>query len=137
MREHKYRAWSEETQMMHYSHRLDGSDNPLWSWDVVFRKDWHDGKGEGDNGAIKMQYSGLNDKNLKEIYEGDICKTKQAMYEDISVIVWEDVSFRLKPIKELPQQSIKKFKPGVTMCICSYFEFEVIGNIFENPELVQ
>lgn len=130
MRVHKYRAWHEENKMMYYSHRPDGSDNPLWSWDVAFRKDWHDGKGLVDTGAVKMEWIGLKDKShdKKEIYEGDIVSFMDSEFNKrVGKVVYDCDDY-------LP-------------CFCIEWEdgnleenFEtavVIGNEFENPELLK
>ena len=129
MREHKYRAWSEKNKMMYYSHRPDGSDNPLWSWDVVFRKDWHDGKGPEDNGAIKMEWVGFMDKNLKEIYEGDVLKSINGL---VGEVVFERGAFLINyndtGLINTTIYSLNAYELNYT---------EVIGNSFENPELVK
>ena len=71
MREIKFRVYDEQTKRMWYTHR----DTPLKVKVIVgthiyfdFGKSFVDG---GRPGHI-MQYTGLKDKNGKEIYEGDI-----------------------------------------------------------------
>ena len=133
MREHKYRAWSEKNKMMYYSHRPDGSDNPVWSWDVVFRKDWHDGKGAEDNGAIKMECIGLRDRNKTDIYEGDIFKAFNLLSPTLEVIYksgcfgYEAEYMEFIPLKN----SNFDWANGKSDKI------EIVGNRFENPELVK
>lgn len=90
-----------------------------------------------ESNCVIMQYTGLKDENDVEIYEGDIVKTKQALYQDISVLVWDGLGFGLKSIKELPHPSCRKFEYGWISPICEYFKFEIIGNIYENPEFLQ
>jgi uncharacterized phage protein (TIGR01671 family) len=75
------------------------------------------------------QFTGLLDKNGKEIYEGDICKMKYP-WDWIGEIIFEYGSFSLNSNKE-------------TLLVYSYQwhcddkEIEVIGNIHQNPELLE
>ena len=76
-----------------------------------------------DNSFIVEQYTGLKDKNGKEIYEGDI------------------VSHRYNPVGEIVEydEHYSGFEPfrGDINCPDSETEAEVIGNIYENPELCE
>lgn len=68
------------------------------------------------DGAILMQYTGLKDKNGVEIYEGDILKG--GIYK-VYVVEWDygNTTFGLN------EYSVRK-------------AFEVIGNIYENKDLL-
>jgi len=65
------------------------------------------------------QFTGLHDKNGKEIYEGDIVKTKFGIIGDIQFL---DGCFCLH-------------REYADDCLSYYTNLTVIGNIYENPEL--
>ena len=88
MREIKFRAWDKARKKMIYKFII-APTSPGWG------------------GFIFMQYTGLRDKNGKEIYEGDVVKHSCGAY---GVITW---------INHTPTES------------------EIIGNIYENPELIK
>lgn len=73
-----------------------------------------------------LQYTGLKDKNGKEIYEGDICR-----YEDrAGSVVFDKGSFSLHT--NLGKGAVGCLDIGIFRNAC-----EVIGNIYENPELLE
>ena len=76
------------------------------------------------NQYIIEQYTGLKDKNDKEIYEGDILKTKDGY---ICFVVWSILAWVVEsPGSQSQDLELESF----------YNECEVIGNIHENPELL-
>lgn len=81
-----------------------------------------------DDGEL-MQYTGLKDKNGKEIYEGDILQdigNHEFRYE----VLWGLYEWRMA-LNGKMQTSILRHSDQ------SHYEFEVIGNIYENPELLK
>ncbi len=72
---------------------------------------------------LVMQYTGLKDKNGKEIYEGDILDGGES-YEGRYVVIYSGFGFWLK---DWPDELYSD----------DFTEREVIGNIYENPELIK
>jgi hypothetical protein len=75
--------------------------------------------------ATPMQYTGLKDKNGKEIYDGDIVKVSG--FSELMEVYFKDGYFGWG--KE--HRGMYSFDPFGTE------DLEVIGNIWENPELLE
>lgn len=135
-REIKFRAWDDG--VMIYSDK-NASDELYERLRYFFHRIRED--------AILMQYTGLKDKNGKEIYEGDLLKTDDVnldlVYGDISDVQFHNGSFYIiirhdflaLQLFDLP----KIYKPSDYPNIekASWLEgFEVVGSIHENPELL-
>lgn len=122
-REIKFRAWLPSWEEMDYAHEKSDVE---WSWrDNKFVLEiYHDdgfcwGMQEFENVKI-MQYTGLTDKNGKEIYEGDVIKY-ESVYGDIGTkkVDFEEGMFCVSHLALAQLSSI-----------------EILGNIYENPELI-
>lgn len=121
MREFKFRAWDKDNKEMVYQN----ADSPSFGTfkgekyctleEVFFY--------EKESFDI-MQYTGMKDKNGKEIYEGDIVKAKSSDgREFVGHVMFGDGSFFIKNDTSSNYRWID-------------YEVEVIGNIHENPELL-
>jgi len=77
-----------------------------------------------------MQYTGLKDKNGKEIYEGDIVKYETG---SIYIVVWGN-SFSGMWLQN--KQKFDNGPHGMGFESTEQNEIEVIGNIYSNPELL-
>ena len=78
-----------------------------------------------------MQYTGLKDINGKELYEGDIIKCKyNEMYcneTEIGLVIWNN---------QLSAYSLDNGEIKPTLSCFNENKLEVIGNEYENPELL-
>lgn len=115
MREIKFRAWDTRLKKMY---EVTGIDLTTDAWyDGIRHHHSHNGR------IVPMQFTGLQDKNGKGIYEGDI--VNDPLYVDRKyTVVWDKCLFRFK---EIPNEC---WLAGI------YALVEVIGNIYENPELL-
>ena len=86
---------------------------------------------EINSNSKKMQSTGLKDINGKEIFEGDIWKGEQGKW--IAKIVWNEDCARFE--YEIIRQKDKNTSYDIRMGRPE--RYEVIGNIYENPELLK
>ena len=75
-----------------------------------------------------MQYTGLKDKNNKEIYEGDILSNGNN--EKPYKVIFENGSFRAEFEGDFEEYSFDLINIVAQGC-------EIVGNIYENPELIK
>jgi uncharacterized phage protein (TIGR01671 family) len=121
MRDIKFRVWDGDIMHQDCSMFIEIDDGTVWENDP--QEEYHDSLKER-HGYTLMQYTGLKDKNGKEIYEGDIIKTTNYRNgrETNGVVKFEaDVC-----------------ESGFNFGSIGWYkdEFEIIGNIYEHPHLL-
>lgn len=124
----KFRAWHKTWEEMGKVKRIRFDDDANATTILFIGKDL------GVNAKIDefeiMQSTGLKDKNGKEIFEGDIVDYKGRK----AIIKWHGsyASFIYRFVDELHKRNAE-WEP----LYLAYYNFEVVGNKFENPELLE
>lgn len=143
MREIKFRAWELSTENRNII------NNKIIPWEELL--EFYNLENILDDNKLRkdfviMQYTGLKDKNGTEIYEGDILE-----------LINEDEE-RIKCVVEFGNRRIRTYSGTIIDVQCFYFKIgdrktnpvannylgkhdleiiKVIGNIYENPELLE
>jgi len=115
----KFKAWDKKDKVMIVPNGLTNPLNRL-----------------NDDRYIHLQFTGLPDKNGKEIYEGDILKTSvmHGMPAVIGVMEWHARKAQFGVTAYVEQELPKNIEVNVNSSQNNYPE--IIGNIFENPEII-
>jgi len=112
----KFRVWDTEVE------RMCEWDRPVNCWERWLRGD--------DPKAVIMQFTGLLDKNGKEIYEGDIVQRFPFLYT--GEIGWQQDGCAFEVFAIKTKGTWKSL--GLTRALAA--KLEVIGNIYEHPHLL-
>lgn len=126
----KFRVWDKLAERMIYPHN-DNQQHFIIDLNGRFHNLQN---GSGGDDYVIQQYTGLNDKNGNPIFEGDIVQYNQnSSYDNMDFIAkWSDDKlgfiFQSNSGEQLVNQTphLNRFK-----------HLEVVGNIFENPELLK
>lgn len=116
MRAIKFRVWDNE------ENNFWGEGRPLNLVSLV------DDSLVNDDDTVLEQYTGLNDKNGTAIFEGDIVRQQMRFAETNGVIFWQEEKSRFAI-------NLDGFITTITKPQES--SYEVVGNIHENPELLE
>ena len=125
MREIKFRAWLDDRFI--YS---DGKKEWIYSTPDGWEYTTEDNSGNGWVVNNVSQYTGLKDKNGKEICEGDIIENNRPIKKVKQTIEWFRGGFMLKQKGFFGYSSIELNDND------SENYYKIIGNIYENPTLL-
>lgn len=134
-REIKFRAWDERNKKMMTSHLIWGENT------VCLDGIMYESTSESthlDDISVLMQYTGLKDKNGVEIYEGDIL-TDDISHRNINTVVRFGQHMTSDDYYASPANGWfleGDDKDGRSLTEDMQLDYEVIGNIYENPELL-
>jgi uncharacterized phage protein (TIGR01671 family) len=118
MREIKFRAWDKRQNKM-----FDVSDILFSEAEVgVWLDDQNAEALPWDENLVLMQYTGLKDKNGTPIFEGDLVKRHKYWKGTHVIVSWEEKNAGFWPFCKANSYADK--------------HYEVIGDIYSNPELL-
>ncbi|MCI3922460.1 YopX family protein [Paenibacillus sp. TRM 82003] len=128
MREIKFRVWSKENGFMYEWEDLLGFDG--------FKEHMEIAETGDQNHSPMMQYTGLKDKNGKEIYEGDVLHVLELTNKELSSYA--------SPVEFIDFGFLVTEPNGTQVPLACFhkssyplFEIEIIGNIYEHPSLLK
>lgn len=132
MREIKFRAWDKRDKQIKEIYLIDWRTSKDYQMIQMPDPEFRSGQeawGNTQEHIILMQFTGLKDKNGKEIYEGDIAKDSLGqVYE----MVFHEKEARFS-LKEIPSSiNFANYRHVIDVRF-----MEVIGNKYENPELLE
>lgn len=130
MKEIKFRAWDKKTKTLRDVLVIDWLNLLVdLAGRTIIEREF--------NEVVLMQYTGLTDKNGKEIYEGDVVTSQfypfqdEGRYNYHGVIEWDDEYACYIVVKRLVNSDKRGISDGVADNYDTIYEFEVIGNIYK------
>lgn len=123
MTELKFKAFFKVDGRIYEALSIDFANKEVTLWDKETAVNF-----EASFDEIELiQYTGVNDKNGKEIYTGSLVKWGLRTYK-----ICFDCGFYMHDLSRInPEYPItKEFKEAPE-------EFEIVGNIYENPEILK
>ena len=151
MREIKFRAWDLDRKEMNHKvlvGNLNQGDENYTAHCILIDGEWKNFD-EFSNISL-MQFTGVQDKNGVDIYEGDMITSHQFLFDGnevesiiFGVIGSNDFGWTLGRIKNKFYEDYTGYEPSEGETNLGDFyglheeSFEVIGNIHQNPELLE
>ena len=126
----KFRAWDKARNEMNYKVMVGNcdTDDENWTCPIIWieeKKDWL----HFDDYECIMQSTGLKDKNGKEVFIGDIVKCTRGCSHEVYLEKEYGGTF----IGGMPAIYLKGLLSGYAWTE----DEEIIGNVYENPELLE
>ena len=126
MREIKFRVYQPSAK----------GDLKWWSWQELMESDLNTIFRHPERYHL-MQYTGLKDKNGVKIFEGDVLKVINPNDEEdnLCVVKWDNLcgGYPYEPWGGFGNFDVSTVGWAMTM----EFTFEIIGNIYDNPDLLE
>lgn len=125
MRDICFRAWDDSEKEMVPHHKLV-LDPDFWFSGLLI--------GDAPEGDALMQFTGLQDKNGKDIYEGDIVEFTNILHAPTErVLIKAEIVFYEERAQFMPQEMTENHKGGKYIhnwdcCL----DLEIIGNVHQN-----
>lgn len=122
-REIKFRAWDKDKKQWLFGYELPNLGGFSLFGEVMMLGEWSSIPLDKLNDIEVMQFTGLLDKNGKEMYEGDIVRTDD---HEIAKIEWDAPEF----------VAMYRGLGGYWNALSLPNNTEIIGNIYEHPNLL-
>jgi uncharacterized phage protein (TIGR01671 family) len=132
----KFRAWDKYTsKMLEQLGGISGSNSYISFLDFYYDNSEDRNFGSVINDLILMQFTGLLDKNGKEIFEGDLLQYDGYNFKLIN----KEKIYQIKYDDNLAQYYSCNLENSFDtfLVVRAWKESKIIGNIYENPELVE
>jgi uncharacterized phage protein (TIGR01671 family) len=128
-REFSFRVWHEKKEYMYDNVAIGLMDKILYLRGSPKKKgaDWYVSEDVEDSIVI-MQCIGLRDDKKRKVFEGDVVKV--GAQEKVGKVIWNSETIKFE-VEFIDEKKIIDFSDKRSLR-----QLQVIGNIYENPELV-